>query len=73
MMLISRFSFFSVTDLIDFSAWVPNRDAPIRIFGTDQRPPKAVSADPDIADHRSQRLIHKLFNIVVLCNFHIFN
>ena len=48
------------------------RDAPIRNFGADHRSPKAVSADPDIADHRSQRQIHKFFNIVVSCNFHIF-
>ena len=29
------------------------RDAPIRIFGADHQSPKAVSANPDIADHRS--------------------
>ena len=40
-----------------------------RIFGAVYRSPKAVSADPDIADHRSQRQIHKFFYIVVLCNY----
>ena len=49
------------------------RDAPIRTFEADHRSPKAVSADPDIANQRSQCQIHKFFYIVVLCNFHIFN
>ena len=50
-----------------------HRDALIRTFGADHWSPRAISADPDIADHRSQRQIHKFLYIVVLCNFHIFN